>query len=55
MRFCMNYLKLNAATMKDSYPLPSMDECIASLGETRILLTLDVNSGYGHVEIDEGN
>lgn len=29
-----------------------MDQCIDFLGETRILSTLDVHSGYGQVEID---
>lgn len=31
-RFCMDYRKLNAViTIRDSYTIPKMDECIVSL------------------------
>lgn len=33
LRFCVNYRRLNAVTERDSYPIPTMDECIESLGE----------------------
>ena len=33
MRFRVDYRKLNAVTVRDSYPLPRMDECIDSLGD----------------------
>jgi len=29
-RFCMEYWQLNERTVRDSYPLPSMDDCLAS-------------------------
>jgi hypothetical protein len=32
-RFCVDYRWLNAVTVRDSYPLPRMDECIESLGD----------------------
>lgn len=32
-RFCVDYRKLNSITVKDSYPLPRMDECIDSLSD----------------------
>ena len=35
LRFCIDYRKLNAMTVKDSYPLPRMDECIDTLGEAK--------------------
>jgi hypothetical protein len=35
-RFCVDYRKLNAITVRDSYPLPRMDECIDSLGYAKI-------------------
>ena len=34
LRFCIDYRKLNSMTVKDTYPLPRMDECINSLGES---------------------
>jgi hypothetical protein len=46
MRFCIDYRSLNALTLKDSYPLPRMDECIDSLGDATIFSTLYCNKGY---------
>jgi hypothetical protein len=34
-RLCVDYRKLNAITVRDSYPLPRMDECIDSLGDAK--------------------
>ena len=46
LRFCVDYRRLNALTIRDSYPLPRMDECIDSLGEATVFTTLDANAGY---------
>jgi hypothetical protein len=46
MRFCIDYRRLNTVTVRDSYPLPRMDECIDSLGDARVFSALDCNSGY---------
>ena len=40
-------------TVKDSYPLPRMDECIDSLGEAKVFSTLDAYSGYWQLPIKE--
>ena len=53
MRFCIDYRKLNAVTVRDSYPLPGMDECIDSLGEAAIFSTLDCNSGYWQIPLSK--
>jgi Reverse transcriptase (RNA-dependent DNA polymerase) len=52
IRFCVEYRKLNALTVKDSYPL-RMDECLDSLGDATIFSTLDCNSGYWQIPIEE--
>jgi hypothetical protein len=44
MRFYIDYRCLNALTIRDSYPLPRMDECIDSLGDAKFFSTLDCNS-----------
>ena len=31
-RFCIDYRKVNAVTVPDSFPLPRMDDCIDSIG-----------------------
>ena len=51
MRFCIDYRRLNALTVRDSYPLPRMEECIDSLGDATIFSTLDCNSGYWQIPV----
>ena len=51
LRFCVDYRKLNEMTVKDSYPLPRMEDCIDSLGDAVIFSTLDANSGYWQMKI----
>ena len=53
LRFCVDYRRLNAMTIRDSYPIPRMDECIDSLGNAQVFSTLDANAGYWQVELDE--
>ena len=55
MRFCVDYCKLNALTKRESYPLPRKDEFIDSLGNATLFTTLDCNSGYWQIEIDEAD
>ncbi len=54
-RFCADYRKLNASTIRDSYPIHPIDNCIDSLGEAEILTTLDLNSEYLQIPIHEAN
>jgi len=55
LRFCVEYRLLNAVSERDSYPLPRMDECIDSLGEAKVLSTLDCNARYWQVLIADGD
>ena len=52
LRFCVDYRKLNEATVKDAYPIPRMDECIDSMGDANLFTTLDCNSGYWQIPVD---
>ena len=53
VRWCIDYRKLNALTVKDSFPLPKIEECVDTLAGTSWFSTLDMNSGYWQIEIDE--
>jgi hypothetical protein len=37
------------------YPLPRIDECIDSLGDAVVFWTLDCNSGYWQIPLDEAD
>ncbi|CAN8075729.1 unnamed protein product, partial [Agarophyton chilense] len=52
-RFCVDYRRLNAVTVRDTYPIPRMDECIDSLGDATVFTALDSNCGYWQVPVRE--
>lgn len=49
-RFCIDFRKVNAVTIKDAQPLPRIDDTLDSLGD--YFSTLDLASGYWQVEVD---
>ncbi|KAL0154104.1 hypothetical protein M9458_050563, partial [Cirrhinus mrigala] len=51
-RFCIDFKKLNAVTVKDSYPLPRASDALDSLAGARWFSTMDLSSGYCQVELD---
>ena len=51
MRFCVDYRRFFAVTVKDTYPLPRIDECLDSLGDTKVFYALDAISGYWQMPI----
>ena len=50
-RFCVDYWKLNNVTVKDSYPLPTIDDTLDSLA--KCFSTLDLASGYWQVGLKD--
>ena len=51
-RLCVDYRQLNAATVKDAFPLPRVDNSLAALSGSRWFSTLDLACGYWQVTMD---
>nr|GEV96862.1 reverse transcriptase domain-containing protein [Tanacetum cinerariifolium] len=51
-RVCIDYHKLNEATHKDHFPLPSMDQMLERLAGNQYCCFLDGFSGYFQIPID---
>ena len=52
-RFCIDYRKVNSVTKKDAYPLPRIDDTLNALGGAKYFTTLDLQSGYWQVGLEE--
>lgn len=53
IRFCIDYTRLNAVTIKNAYPLPRMDDSLDALSGPEWLST--IASGYWQAEILESD
>ncbi|GJV38009.1 reverse transcriptase domain-containing protein, partial [Tanacetum coccineum] len=51
-RVCIDYRKLNEATIKDHFPLPFMDQMLERLVGNKYFCFLDGFSGYFQIPID---
>lgn len=52
LRFCVNYGKLNAITVCDTYAISEMDECRDSLGDATTYSALDCNFAYWQIPME---
>ena len=52
-RMCTDYRQVNSKTIKDSYPLPRLDDIIDSVGNAKYVTKLDLLKGYYQVELTE--
>lgn len=54
-RFCVDYRKLNAVTVRDSYPLPQVSDILDKLRHAKYISSLDVKSAYWQVPVAESS
>ncbi|KII66299.1 Transposon Ty3-G Gag-Pol polyprotein [Thelohanellus kitauei] len=53
LRLCVDYRKLNNATISDAHPLPRIDETLDNLQGPKGFTTLDLSSGYSQIQVAE--
>ena len=53
IRICIDYRALNNKTIKDAFPMPTIEECLDSLNGAKYFCSLDLTQGYMQVKLDE--
>ena len=51
VRWCVDYRALNKVTIKDTYPLPLIEECLDTRAGNQWFSKLDANAAYWQIKI----
>lgn len=51
LRFCVDYRKLNDVTIKDSFPLPRIEDILDQMSGNSWFSSLDLKSGYWQIKV----
>ena len=52
---CVDYRALNIRTVRDRYPLPSIQSILSTLGGSTVFSKIDLLRGFHHIRIHDGN
>ena len=50
-RFCVDYRKLNSLTVKNTFPMPIIDEILDELAGTRYFSSIDFRAGFHQIRM----
>ena len=51
-RFCVDFRNLNAVTVRDSFPLPRIDDLLHKVGQASVFSKMDMQSGFHQVPME---
>ncbi|XP_050338541.1 uncharacterized protein LOC126764887 [Bactrocera neohumeralis] len=54
-RVCIDYRKLNAAVLKDRFPVPIIGELVEKMQSAKFFTVMDLKNGFFHVPIEESS
>jgi hypothetical protein len=55
LRFCVDYRKLNAITIKNRYPIPLIQETLNRLSKAKVYTKLDIIAAFNRLRIAKGD
>ena len=55
IRWCVDYRELNKVTIKDSFPLPNIDESLSRMANCKIFSAIDGTGAYHVVKVNESH
>lgn len=55
LRLCIDYRLLNKQTIRNSFPLPRIDDLVDQLGQAKVFSSLDLTSGYWQCRLTDSD